>query len=599
MTPNFLRLSRRRLANWIFAAFGTVVSLPLPLHSATVTQPGTTNDLTVSEFLVLVVERNESLQAKVLEFLIAQKRFKAERGIFEPELLLSYDRVENKRENTAEQRRSSGVAQFEEKNNIYNAGLEALIPTGGKIRLGYSLRDLRNNLQDPPLGAIVTNASQGEFQTFAGISLTQPLLKNAWFPATLANIRIAALASEVAFQEYRRQMMLVISTAEATYWNLYLAQEQVRFFQESVRLAENLAADNEARFQAGRGSELEILEAKAGLALRKTKLTEAEQKYFETASQMHTLIAQAPSEPAPILRAVSPPDRSAAWPHFFESSQTALELNPDYVGQIKKLDVEKVRVAYAKNQRLPEVDLKASYGLNGLGTDPESSFQDVQNHGFPSFTFGVELHIPLAGGIKTRNELDAARLRKQQALITLKDTETQILNAIDTALRRIRSSDGAIRDYQQIVAFNRSLLDTERGRLEVGTVGIRRVLEVDASLFEAKNAVVEAQVQHERAKLELELVQGTVLRARNLDLPQNEIKQRTTSLLKQVGLRPPQDPGSLKDERRMPVSGTGSQARLSSHETDLASPMKPADYERASRILGETIGELETIKPQN
>src|SRR6185503_10600032 len=140
MIPNLLRLSKRWIANSIIAACGTVVSAPL--QAAPTIQPGTTNDLTVAEFLQLVVERNESLQAKVLEFMIAQKRFKAERGAFEPELVLSYDRVENKRENTAEQRRSSGVAVFEEKNNIYNAGIDALIPTGGKIRLGYVLRDL-------------------------------------------------------------------------------------------------------------------------------------------------------------------------------------------------------------------------------------------------------------------------------------------------------------------------------------------------------------------------------------------------------------------------------------------------------------------------
>src|SRR5207302_1469383 len=354
---------------------------------------------TLREFLQLVVERNESVQARELEFQIAQKKFKAERGIFEPELLLSYDRVENRRENTAEQRRSTGISQFEEKNNIYNAGLEALIPTGAKIRLGYSLHDLRNNLQDPPFGIIVTNTPRREFQTFAGVNLTQPLLKNGWFSATLANIRLAALASDVAFQEYRHQMMLVISTAEAAYWNLFLAQEQVRFFRESALLAETLVRDNEARFQTGKGSELEVLEAKAGLALRKTTL--------------------------------------------------------------------------------PEADLKASYGLNGLGPDPESSWEDVQQRGFPSFSAGVEWHIPLGGGIRAKNELDAAKLRKRQALITLKETETQILNAIDTALRKIRSTHEAIGDYELIVSFNRNLLDSELERLEVGKIGSRRVLEVE------------------------------------------------------------------------------------------------------------------------
>src|SRR2546422_4774256 len=222
-------------------------------------------------------------------------------------------------------------------------------------------------------------------------------------------------------------------------------------------------------------------------------------------------------------------------------------MNPDYISQVKRLKQEIVRLAYARNQRLPQLDLKASYGLNGLGPDPESSWEDVQSRGFPSFSAGVEWRLPLGGGIRGRNELDAAKLRTQQALITLKETETQILNAIDTALRKIRSTHEAIRDYEQVVAFSRNLLDSELARLEVGKVGVRRVLEVDASLFEAKNAVVEAQVQNERARLELELVQGTVLRLRSLDLPQEEIEERTAGLLRQAGLSEQQYRSLLKN----------------------------------------------------
>src|SRR5258706_8582444 len=81
-----------------------VCFLPFCCASPTI-QSGMTNDLTLHDFLLLVIEHNESLQVRVLEFEIAQKKFNAERGIFEPEVVLSYDRVKNKRENTAEQRR--------------------------------------------------------------------------------------------------------------------------------------------------------------------------------------------------------------------------------------------------------------------------------------------------------------------------------------------------------------------------------------------------------------------------------------------------------------------------------------------------------------
>src|SRR5438105_4992112 len=258
-------------------------------------EPGSSvKNLTLQEFIMLILEKNESVQERILEFEINRKHYDGEKGAFEPEFVLGYNRVENDQQNTAQQRRSTGVAIFTEKNNIYDGGIEALVPTGGRLHLGYTLRDLRNNLQDPALGTIITNGPRREYQTFVGVSLTQPLLKNAWTTATFANLHLAALASDVAFQEYRRQLMTILATAEATYWNLYLAQEQVRFFQESVSLAEGLVKDGRAKVEAGKGSDLDVLQAQAGLALRRSKLVEAQQKYRETAAQLRTLIPLQP-----------------------------------------------------------------------------------------------------------------------------------------------------------------------------------------------------------------------------------------------------------------------------------------------------------------
>jgi outer membrane protein len=508
-------------------------------------------DLRLEEFLQLVLQRNENLQLRALEYQITQKRLKAERGVFEPELVLGYDRVENRRENSAEQRRSSGVAIFEEKNNVYSTGIEGLVPTGARLRFGYTLRDMRNNLQDPPLGTIFTNFPGREYQSFLGVTVTQPLLKNAWFSSSMANIRLASLAGEVAFQEYRRQLMLLVTTAEASYWNLYLEQEQSRLLTDSVKLAEDLARDNEERFRLGQGSELEVLEARAGVALRKTKLAEAEQKYFETSAQLAGLMSELVRDSMPLVRANNPPEGQAV-PEFQESAREALGSNPDYLGQLKKLHQEKIRLAYARNQRLPQLDLKGSYGLNGLGPDVGSSWEDISREDFISWSAGVELRIPLGGGIKTRNELSLAKLRQEQGLLLLQDIENQMLNSITTTLRKLRSSDESVRDYERIVAFNQELLATERQRLEAGRTNSRRILEVDAALFESKNAVVEAKVLRERARLELDLVQGTVLKNRSLEFSRKDLEEKTLSQLRAAGITPEQFQKAIKDETAPP-----------------------------------------------
>ena len=151
---------------------------------------------------------------------------------------------------------------------------------------------------------------------------------------------------------------------------------------------------------------------------------------------------------------------------------------------------------------------------------------------FESWSVGAELRMPLGGGGRARNELHAARLRKQQALLGIKEIETQVLNAVETALRKVSSTRDSVHTYQTVVQFNQDLLKTQLARLEVGKVEARKVLEVEADLFEAKNAVVEALVQHERALLELAYVDGTLLGERNLDLPKVEVQQKTKLMIR-------------------------------------------------------------------
>ena len=512
--------------------------------TSSVAQERVTSDLTLNDLIRQVLQHNESIQQRILEMEIARRKHSAEKGIFEPEVVGSVDRVENFRETSSQEVGSLRVNQFKERNNIYNAGLEGLVPSGARVRLGYTLRDQFNNVNRN--AALFGASSNGDFTNqeyvaFMGVSATQPLLKNFGLTATLAGIRLAALASDIAFQEYRRQLMILISTAEASYWNLYMAQEQMLFFKESVGVAETLVKDNRTKVQAGKGSELEVLEAESGLALRRSKQSDARAKFFEAVNRLNALYAQTTATASnALVVATDTPIVTDVPVSYFNSFVAATELNPDYLSQQKKIASENVRVAYAKNQRLPQLDLKASYGLNGLSDTHEDALADIERRSFPSFSVGVELRVPVTGGIKTRNELDAAKLRQKQALVGLKEIETQIGTALDTSMRKLRAAQDAIRNYETVVNYTKNLLDTQLARLDVGRVESRKVLETEADLFEARNSLVEAQVQYRRALLELELLEGTLLKSRNLDLTKRELESKTSLLLRH---------GAISDEQ--------------------------------------------------
>jgi len=486
-------------------------------------------ELSLADFTQRVLNFNESVQIRLLELAISNRRAKAEHGIFEPELFSTLERVGNKRENTAQQQVSSSFEPvFAERNNIYNGGLEFLVPSGARVRLGYTLQDLANNY------AYKYFNLAHQYQTFAGASIVQPLLKNGWRMATLANIRMAALESDIAYQDYRRQMMVVLSTAEAAYWDLYLAQEQLRLNHESVALANTILADVQISFEVGKSNELDVVQAQAGLALRKSKRSEAGQKLYEAINRLTAFYSGSVVSTNASIRAVTAPQTAEMDLNYFDAWSEAFETNPDYLIQRKKVVEEGVKLAYTRNQRWPQLDLKASYGLNGLGTTPGTSMDDIANAGYSSWSIGMEFRIPLAGGIKGRNELAAARLRQQQAILSLKDVEVQIANALDTSMHKVHSAHENVTNYQTVVTLNQNLLDTQLARLQVGKSDTRRVLEIERDLFEAKTAALESLIQYQRARLELDLVTGVTLKRRDIDLSRHELEVRTEAVVRRI-----------------------------------------------------------------
>lgn len=491
-------------------------------------------DLALNQYLKLVLENNETLLAQMLETEAVRHKARAEFGIFEPDLALSATREDTRRQNNSLQHSETGVPTYLEANRTYDTAIEVLVPTGAKIHLGSTMQDLHNNIPFSTsfTNFFGTNLFPYQYQTFVGFTATQPLLKNAWNPATMANIRIAALDSDIAFQQYRRQLMLTVSQAEAAYWNLYFAQEQLRFFQESVAVAESILSDSRQRVDAGRSSELEVLEAQSGLAVRRTKQNVAVQNYYDAAGKLAGLFAAGPRKHGRRYRAVDAPQQSGPGFSYEESLRSSLNENPDYLIQSQRVDQERLRLGYARNQILPELNVKGSYGYNGLGLTPNESYDNLTAQNYPSWSVGLELRLPLGGNIKGRNNLNAARLTLQEALVNFNSVQNQIATAVDVAIQKTRSWQESLQSYETVISFNQNLLKTQIARLDVGKIEPRKVLEVEADLFDARQSFAEALVQYRRSSLELELATGSILKSRKLDLTRNELRDRTMARLR-------------------------------------------------------------------
>lgn len=481
------------------------------------------------ELLDLVLRRNESLQVRLLEVEISRKTHQAEQGIFEPQVVGSLERTDSQRPNNTQQTLNLGFqprAELKERNTLSYGGLEFLAPAGTRIRTGYTLRELQNNLQ----GAI-----DREYETFVGVNILQPLLKNFGPNATLARIRLAALGSDIAFQEYRRHLMILIAQVEAGYWDLYLAQEQERMIGESASLARKVMEDNKTRSELGVSTQLEVMEAEARWRLRRAGKDEASLKVFEEAKQLSGLYADTETRTEVFLRAIDEPQLIQFDLTPFNNYQMAYASNPDYWIRLRQVEQEDVRVKFAKNQRLPQLDLKGSYGLNGLGTSVGSSWDDVPEKENPAWSIGLEMRIPVAGGVKERRELEVAFLSRKRAEMNLKEASSQIANRLDSGIQRARTLLHNVDSYRSVAEFHQKLLEAQLAQLETGRIDTRSVMETEEKLLESRISVVESLVAYRKALLELELIRGSILSARDLELAKAELARATFEGLSQRG----------------------------------------------------------------
>jgi len=519
-----MRFSPRRTGISLFAML--FLGALTPGHSAEAPSSGSygaKEPLTLEDFLQKVLERNKAIQARLMAFHTSRSLLRAENAFYEPALVSSGEYIDRKRANTIEIERSlrSG-GEFVERNQNYSAAVEFRTPLNSKVRVGAGSRKLKNNIQRTVIVDL-----DAEYEANVGVSIEQPLLKGAGPAVAFASMRLAERNADAAFQEYRRQMMQIIAEAEMAYWQLHFAQEEYRLSKESVEVAQTLADDSRARFDAGRGSRLDVLEADAGLAMRRSRESEAGQKWVEALNRLASYFGSSAQESGIEYVAADVPESKDVDLSFKGGERTALAMSPDRLRARALVEQEKIRVAFAKNQRLPQVDLKASAGASGLGYDYSTAWRDVEGGRFPAWTISLEMRVPLLGGIRERNELRAARQRQRQAELNAADVENQLSTGLDTAQQRVDSSLSAARNYSSVVEFRQSLLETQIQSAEVGRTDARTVLEAEQELFAARLGQLQSEIEHQRALLELQIITGNLLRVRNIEKGMKELEKGT------------------------------------------------------------------------
>ena len=454
---------------------------------------------------------NLDIKVAELEPQIAAQAVRKEQAVFEPAFKAASHAEYTKRPLNTREFLATGLPgapgrNFNDRTADYSVGIVGKWQTGTEYDLS-----IKGNRYDNDLNAhSVTSPFYPEYDSFAGLTLTQPLLRGAGTEANLAGVHIAQANQRIAVIQRSRKAEDVALDITIHFCDLAYAFGEIKVRNEAVRLAESLAADNQRRLDQGVGSNVEILEAKSAAASRLDELELSVTRLIDVQGALCKLIgASGDVSPDSMIPAASgilfnpPTDRSGLL-------TAALHDRLDYRQakiSVKKQDIE---IRYAKNQKWPQLDLKASCGVLGLDSSVTNAISRASSGDNPFWSVGLTLTIPL-GGKEADSQVKTANLKKLQALMELQKIEQEIVIDIDSQLRMLQVHRRRIASAQCAVEFSTKRLDAENQKMAKGTTTGFAILEAQKDLTAARTQELSAISDFNRSAAKLVYQKGSLL----------------------------------------------------------------------------------------
>lgn len=490
--------SRRKLAAASRPSAIRRAALAALAFALAVVAPRASAALTLEDAIKLALQNNQRLKVSTFDPQIARARVLAEYGLFDPAITFrrSYG------EDEAAGPLGPGLARSLTKTDDYSLSLDGVLPWG----MSYSLGGTTVNRRGTATGFL------DNYETFGGVSVTQPLLRGFGFGATLAGLRIAKASRGISDWQHRQTIIDTITNVILVYNNLQEARESLRIFTLSRDLAAQLLGENEKKLRVGATSESEVTQARARVANREEAILTSQRRVRDIENQLRLQIGESTFSVngAPLEIAELPPAPDIAV-NAGEDVKRAFEQRPDYQAARLGIAIDRASYSSALNALLPRVDFVGSYGYSGVDPNFRHARQQVRDEDARAYSMGVVVRVPLAFA-EGRGRARAAKLTLRQSEADLVRLEQDIAIAIAAAAGQIETTKLRVAATRASIELAQQALTNEQKRFTAGTSTTFLVSQAQGELSNAQNSYARALADQRRAIANYERELGATLR---------------------------------------------------------------------------------------
>jgi len=195
---------------------------------------------------------------------------------------------------------------------------------------------------------------------------------------------------------------------------------------------------------------------------------------------------------------------------FRKSLEVALGTRRDYQQAMLGIEAKGVNLKMRKNQKLPTIDLIASFRSNGLDQKYAESFNEISNMENPTYFVGMQFSFPF-GNKAAKSAYEQAQFEKAQALVALYQVERRIVKAVDDAVRAVLVAEGQVKHRKIVEGLYQDRLKKEKERFSRGRSTVQAAIDAQEDLIEAQRLVVLSIAEHHQAWIDLKRSENTLL----------------------------------------------------------------------------------------
>ncbi|MEY9759103.1 multidrug efflux system outer membrane protein [Bradyrhizobium yuanmingense] len=279
--------------------------------------------------------------------------------------------------------------------------------------------------------------------------------------------------------------LTTLAAVANAYFQVLASQDRIRTSQRNIASAQRILDAVRERRRAGTGTDLDVAQQESVLANQKALVPPLRQTLDQNVNALAVLVSRPPESVrvhGGSLDRIAIPRVTPGLP------SELLTQRPDIRRQEAQLASATANIGNARAQFFPTIQLTGNGGYQSSALvslfQPHAAF----------FQLVGSATQPIFDGGRILGNFELAKARQDELLQTYRKTIVQAFADVDNALFSIKQTTIRLQLQRDVVAASRRAFDLSEQQLRAGTADIVTVLNTQLTLFQAEDALWQAQL---------------------------------------------------------------------------------------------------------